>query len=384
MVVWVGFELLYRSRQLGISQRRAEWFIRWTKETADLGYVHLTSFEEVGNIIFVASVLEYERPFSGLLYTFTTIHTRISTRLVLAYVSFMLRFCIPSSSRRVVHELFSLSTACHAQASDDRTGFSLTSSVCLLSESHEGQLAVDLSKGWKACVVTSTLEALAVFLARKLQNGEAQLTKGPIVPTWSDNRGNGSALTKLVPTRYWGSALLVKIAAHTKRRRLKAQVEWLPGALRMGLDAERALGRRKVAWNITRQEGEEINADGARKTDLGLPIHGEGCSDHGKGRLWLFLAAPHHSSLRSLSSQIHSMGYLFRSFSFRVSLGTTAGLISSGLYFGWHRHVTNNLRTRLHLSLILITSQKKAIQENIHEIKGLGELETHSKSGLLS
>ena len=135
-VVWVGFELLYRSRLLGISQRRAEWlFIRWTKETADLGYVYLTSFEEVGNIIYVASVLEYERPFSGLLYTFPTIHTRISTRLLLAYVSFMLRFCIPSSSRRVVHELFSLSTACDAQASDDRAGLSLTSSVCLLSES---------------------------------------------------------------------------------------------------------------------------------------------------------------------------------------------------------------------------------------------------------
>ena len=106
---------------------------------------------------------------------------------------------------------------------------------------HEGQLAVDLRKGWKACVVTSTLEALAVFLARKLQNGEAQLTKGPIFPTWSDNRGNGSALTKLLPTRYRASALLVKMAAHTKRRRLKTQVEWLPGALRMGLDAERAL-----------------------------------------------------------------------------------------------------------------------------------------------
>ena len=91
-VVWVGFELLYRSRQVGISQRRAEWFIRWTRETADLEYVHLTSFEEVGNIIYVAGVLEYERPFSDLLYTFPTIHTRISTRLVLAYVSFMLRF----------------------------------------------------------------------------------------------------------------------------------------------------------------------------------------------------------------------------------------------------------------------------------------------------
>ena len=29
-VTWVGFELLRRTRQLGISQKRADWFRRWT------------------------------------------------------------------------------------------------------------------------------------------------------------------------------------------------------------------------------------------------------------------------------------------------------------------------------------------------------------------
>ena len=36
-VVWVWFELLHRTRQLGISQRRAEWFVRWARETAAFG-----------------------------------------------------------------------------------------------------------------------------------------------------------------------------------------------------------------------------------------------------------------------------------------------------------------------------------------------------------
>ena len=34
-VVWVGFEILHRTRHLGISQRRAEWFVRCARETAN-------------------------------------------------------------------------------------------------------------------------------------------------------------------------------------------------------------------------------------------------------------------------------------------------------------------------------------------------------------
>ena len=45
LVVWVGFKLLHRSRQLGISQRRAEWFVRWTKEIVEANFVLMASFE---------------------------------------------------------------------------------------------------------------------------------------------------------------------------------------------------------------------------------------------------------------------------------------------------------------------------------------------------
>ena len=37
-VVWVGFELLHRSYQLRISQRRAGCFIKWTRDVADKAY----------------------------------------------------------------------------------------------------------------------------------------------------------------------------------------------------------------------------------------------------------------------------------------------------------------------------------------------------------
>ena len=72
-VTWVGFELLHETRQLGMSQRRADWFRRWTSEVADSSTVHMGSFEEgLGRVMFVAGALEYERPFPGPLFKFLT------------------------------------------------------------------------------------------------------------------------------------------------------------------------------------------------------------------------------------------------------------------------------------------------------------------------
>ena len=33
-LVWVGFEILLRSHSVGISSRRAEWFVRWAEKVA--------------------------------------------------------------------------------------------------------------------------------------------------------------------------------------------------------------------------------------------------------------------------------------------------------------------------------------------------------------
>ena len=45
-LVWVGFELLLRSRCVGISARRAEWFIKWADSVASSSTIHMGTFEE--------------------------------------------------------------------------------------------------------------------------------------------------------------------------------------------------------------------------------------------------------------------------------------------------------------------------------------------------
>ena len=46
-IAWVGFEILHRSYSLGITARRAEWFVKWSENVASAVYINMDSFEEV-------------------------------------------------------------------------------------------------------------------------------------------------------------------------------------------------------------------------------------------------------------------------------------------------------------------------------------------------
>ena len=122
-VTWVGFELLHRTRQPGISQGRADWFRRWTTEDPSSSSVHTSSFEEgVGQVMYVAWALKFERPFLGPLYKFMSLNP------VPPYVSFFLRHLAEQIAQRRHHDcsvkLFAdqLAPRVDAQAISTRTG----------------------------------------------------------------------------------------------------------------------------------------------------------------------------------------------------------------------------------------------------------------------
>ena len=76
-------------------------------------------------------------------------------------------------------------------------------------------------KGEIPSLVISTLEALDILVAVKLWFGEepdSDYTRVLIVPSITDNRGNGAALNELMSTRFPSSALLMELASYTKAR----------------------------------------------------------------------------------------------------------------------------------------------------------------------
>ena len=91
-VSWVGFEVLHRSHKIGLSERRAQWSQRWTRETAEASCVHKSAFEEgLGRVMCVAGALEFERPF---LYRFLTL-------LVLQFAVCLPKLCSYSGTWRI-------------------------------------------------------------------------------------------------------------------------------------------------------------------------------------------------------------------------------------------------------------------------------------------
>ena len=244
-VVWVGLELLHRTRHLGISLRRGEWFTKWARETADSQYIHMARLEEgLGRVMFVARALELERPFLGPLYKFMALHPRQSTRRVPAYVSFILHYLADQVAQSRHYNCSETQEAprVDAQSSNTRTGIGglfprrnsngsvdLSISPWFSTEMMEQEWPWIHTKENKAALKISTLEALAVLVALKLQFGGTPgegRNRVKIAPT--DNRGNGSALNKLMTTKFTASALLMELSCYMKNMSFRTVVEWAP------------------------------------------------------------------------------------------------------------------------------------------------------------
>ena len=260
VVTWVGFELLHRSHKIGLSSRRAEWFVRWTREVAASRTISMASFEEgLGRVMYVAGALEYERPFLAPLYKFLSLHPRGSVRRVPAYVSFFLNYlakqieeCRHTSCSEVLLSSVSAPRV-DAQASDTRTGIGgwlpnfhadgtidMKSSLWFSMEIRKEDFPWVYEKSDKPTLVIATLEALAVLVALKVfvcRSPREHRTRVQVAPTWTDNRGNDSALNKLMTTKFPSSALMMELAAFMKKESIKAVVQWAPRTANKEADA---------------------------------------------------------------------------------------------------------------------------------------------------
>ena len=81
-------------------------------------------------------------------------------------------------------------------------------------------------KGDRPSLVISSLEALALVVALKIKFGQdpdPDEMRVLIVPSITDNRGNGAVLNKLMSTKFPSSAVLMELASF-----MRAIVEWAP------------------------------------------------------------------------------------------------------------------------------------------------------------
>ena len=93
VVFCVGLELLHSTHEIGIADRRAEWFTLCTWEVADSHVVNINNLEEgLGRIMLVTGALEPERPFLGPFFKFLNAHPRGTVRVGPPCFKFFLTF----------------------------------------------------------------------------------------------------------------------------------------------------------------------------------------------------------------------------------------------------------------------------------------------------
>ena len=70
---WIGYALDVGRFEIGVTEKRTQWAIRWAQDKAREGAVRLGELREgLGRLQFVAGPLDHLRPFLGPLYAWVS------------------------------------------------------------------------------------------------------------------------------------------------------------------------------------------------------------------------------------------------------------------------------------------------------------------------
>ena len=249
---WIGYTLILSSYKVGVSERRAEWCVKWCHRVREGVGINTSELEEgVGRLNFVAGILDHPRPWLAPLYSFLSSVPRNSIVVLPPFVRLALRYLAHSfASCRLVPcarslRPFSSSLRVDAHAEGSKVGVG----AWLPHVDKDGRPHKDKSAWLSVCItpdnapwafekaghafrVIATLEAFAIVLGIKylvpdVVYGDASsfLT---VVPCLTDNQGNGRALTKLFTTRHPLAAVVMELGEELRHRDMIADVSWAP------------------------------------------------------------------------------------------------------------------------------------------------------------
>ena len=218
--------------------------MKWARETPAAKVVHVRAFEEaLGRIVFGTSALS-----SVPSWLPSTSGPRDSVMPVPAYVTFFLRFPAGAVERERHSKCAAIlvqeerAPRVDAHASDERT----VVGGCLPAEGQDGRPDLSCSywfskeirqedftwvfkRDGKAARVIANLEALAMLLAIRAffpDVQEAKRTKLVVIPSYTENRGNGALLNKLMSSKYPLSAL--QFGEQLRHSGVRPDARWSP------------------------------------------------------------------------------------------------------------------------------------------------------------
>ena len=250
------------SVQVGISQRRVEWVLKWCDRLLNAGAVNTSELEEgVGRLSFVAGILDFPRPWLAPLFMFLARSPRGSIVALPAYVKFALKYLaytvadarLVPCARRPLPLATALRVDAHAEGARagvgawlphlDGDGNIVKELSPWLSVSLDASNAPwAFSRGGEGFRTIASLEAFAIVLGIKFllkDTGDVgdrwrHLT---VIPALTDNQSNGRTLTKVFTTKYPLAAVVMELGEELRCRGLWSDVRWVPRASNEEADA---------------------------------------------------------------------------------------------------------------------------------------------------
>ena len=246
---WIGYWLDMSRFEIGISQSRADWAIRWLGDKARERRVPLGELREgLGRLTFVAGPLEHVRPLLGPLFAWASAGPRFSRPplpvllvVILEFLAEQLRGGRVSACREVakdVGEVFRLD----AKAAGNEVAIGGWLSRGGTATRDARWFAVSLNRinaPWafargEPFRVVASLELLAALIGVMVLCPEDEWRREPestglvTIGCATDNQGNSFLLDRLMTTKYPLGLILIELSCQLAARRMALRADWVP------------------------------------------------------------------------------------------------------------------------------------------------------------
>ncbi len=258
-IKWIGYELMLREFQLGITAERAAWAVGWLRRVVRDRRVLMEDLRSaLGKLSFVCGVLEYERPFLAPAFAYLALHRDHSVCTLPLYLSCVFDHIAERITRRRMYPsaCTRLPTDLSPRVDAKAEGGTVSVGGWLPRRGADG--SIDKSSApWFAATLTqqnapwafcregeayrtiAALEAMATLLSTVIFspllpiNAAAQV----VLTSVTDNRGNSFALTKLMTTRFPLCLIVMELSAQLEARNMRLEMQWSPRDLNSEADA---------------------------------------------------------------------------------------------------------------------------------------------------
>jgi hypothetical protein len=235
----------YVSWKLGMSEKRGRWLVDWLRKTVREGVIEPREMAQgLGRLGFSAMALDWERPFLGPLYAWSSAifgkpgikRVPVMLRVLMSWIAD--RLCrgerlqrpSPPPTPQTPFVFFT-----DAKAVEDRAwvgGFLEISPGC------QGPwFSLEVEKDWAPWAfckkdmkrVTAALELLGTLITIRLWVPDSQRRqRGQMkIKGWTDDQSNAYLLRKRMSTKFPSTLLLIEIAEELDRKSCELELSWL-------------------------------------------------------------------------------------------------------------------------------------------------------------